>query len=244
MSLLPKFLKAVSAKLSFTPWSNEEIVMNKILLAAVLVAVGAGPLVSTARASTVIPYPNKGIENSGTYTFTAINDGPVTAYFAGSAAGFSEVLGMTVNGIPTGITGLNDHSSHIGDSLVLGNVHAGDTIVFFDQVSPLNTGDIWYSDPALNGGDGQHVYSTFYDGLSDSILHVPAGVIPAGVYVGFEDLKKGPSNFDYLDDTFVVTNVSSTTDVTPLPATLPLFATGLGGLALLSWRRKRLKYPP
>jgi len=28
-------------------------------------------------------------------------------------------------------------------------------------------------------------------------------------------------------------------DVVPLPATLPLFATGLGGLGLLGWRRKR-----
>lgn len=27
--------------------------------------------------------------------------------------------------------------------------------------------------------------------------------------------------------------------VTPLPASLPLFATGLGGLGLLGWRRKR-----
>jgi len=26
---------------------------------------------------------------------------------------------------------------------------------------------------------------------------------------------------------------------TPLPATIPLFATGLGGLGLLGWRRKR-----
>jgi hypothetical protein len=26
---------------------------------------------------------------------------------------------------------------------------------------------------------------------------------------------------------------------TPIPATLPLFATGLGGLGLLGWRRKR-----
>jgi PEP-CTERM motif len=29
------------------------------------------------------------------------------------------------------------------------------------------------------------------------------------------------------------------TPATPLPATLPLFATGLGGLGLLGWRRKR-----
>jgi hypothetical protein len=31
----------------------------------------------------------------------------------------------------------------------------------------------------------------------------------------------------------------TTTDATPLPAALPLFATGIGGLGLLDWRRKR-----
>jgi hypothetical protein len=30
-----------------------------------------------------------------------------------------------------------------------------------------------------------------------------------------------------------------TTATTPLPAALPLFATGIGGLGLLGWRRKR-----
>jgi hypothetical protein len=37
----------------------------------------------------------------------------------------------------------------------------------------------------------------------------------------------------------VFTAVSGPTTNTPLPAALPLFATGLGGLALLGWRRKR-----
>jgi hypothetical protein len=32
---------------------------------------------------------------------------------------------------------------------------------------------------------------------------------------------------------------SFTLDVIPLPAALPLFATGLGALGLLGWRRKR-----
>ncbi len=85
--------------------------MRTTTIGAVLVAIGvcaAGPLVSNAKASTLIPYPNRGVENSATYTFTAIADGSVTAYFAGSGAHFIEVLGMTVNGIPTGITGLND----------------------------------------------------------------------------------------------------------------------------------------
>ena len=211
--------------------------MKKTVLIAVLAAVGAcaaGQFVSSAQAGTVIPYPNIGVENSETYIFTATNTGPITAYFAGTNAGFTEVVGMTVNGNPTGITGLNNKTSNIGTSIVLGNATAGDIIVFFDQV--ITTGDTWFSDRALNGGDGQHVYSALYDGL-----HPPfSGTIPAGVYVGFEDLRKSSlSNFDYFDDTFVITNVSVTTNETPLPAAFPLFATGLGGLGLLGWRRKR-----
>lgn len=216
--------------------------MKKTIKAALLVAVtacAAGSFVPSAQANTVIPYPNKGFENSETYSFTAINDGTVTAYFAGSAAHFTEVIGMMVNGIPTGITGLTDNLSRIGNSLVLGNVHAGDTIVLFDQISLQNTGDTWYSNSALNVirdtnvNAGQHVYSTAYDGLNPLFTG-----IPAGVYVGFEDLRRNAgSNFDYLDETVVVTNVA--TNATPLPAALPLFASGIGGLVLLGWRRKR-----
>jgi hypothetical protein len=216
--------------------------MRKTTIVAVLVAIGicaAGPLASRAQASTLIPYPTTGpdgkhVENPATYTFTASADGNVVAFFAGSAAHFIEVLGMTVNGIPTGITGLNDQLSHVGDTLVLGNVHAGDRVVFFDQVSTQNTGDIWYSDPALNPiPDGQHVYVTPYDSNS----HQFPVTIPSGLYVGFEDLRRTMgSNFDYQDETFVVTNV--TINATPLPASLPLFCVGLGGLIVLGWRRR------
>jgi hypothetical protein len=38
---------------------------------------------------------------------------------------------------------------------------------------------------------------------------------------------------------FVVFNVATTPAITPLAAALPLFATGLGALGLLGWRRKK-----
>jgi hypothetical protein len=47
-----------------------------------------------------------------------------------------------------------------------------------------------------------------------------------------EDLGAGGGTVWLLDDV-------SLTPTTPLPAALPLFATGLGGLGLLGWRRKR-----
>jgi hypothetical protein len=47
---------------------------------------------------------------------------------------------------------------------------------------------------------------------------------------------RGDLIFTALDLSFEAVNISSTT---PLPAALPLFATGLGALGLFGWRRKR-----
>jgi hypothetical protein len=211
--------------------------LKKSVLAALLFAAGTCAAISSAQAGTVIPYPNSPppTENPERYTFTATTDGQIVAYFAGSGAGLTEVVGMLVNGVPTGITGLNDHTSNIGDSIVLGNVHAGDTLIFFDHIVP--DGDIWFSDVAMNRDGTQHVYSAPYDGQHPAF----GNRIPAGIYVGFEDLPRTggaiPIDFNYFDDTFVFTNVTATN--TPLPAALPLFATGLGGFGLLGWRKAR-----
>jgi hypothetical protein len=43
---------------------------------------------------------------------------------------------------------------------------------------------------------------------------------------------------EFADESFTIDVIAPTT-TTPLPATLPLFATGLGALGLLGWRRKR-----
>ena len=159
--------------------------------------------------------------------------------FPGRRAHFIEVLGMTVNGIPTGITGLNDQLSHIGDSLVLANnVHAGDKIVFFDQISPQNGGDIWYSEPCIERGRRTARLRHALRQQQPPACRRDTFRCVRGVRRSDKDLSKGHGapNFDYLDETFVATNVAI--NATPLPPALPLFATGLGGLVLLGWRRK------
>src|SRR5258706_11015397 len=115
---------------------------------------------------------------------------------------------MLVNGVATGIVGLDNHAAALGVSLNLGAVTAGDTIVFVLVNHTL--GDNAYSDRSLNGAyDGgvglNHVYSTPYTQTSPII-----DSIPAGTYVAFEDLRgNDPFNdWNYHDETFVFQNVS------------------------------------
>jgi hypothetical protein len=226
-----------------------EIVMtSKTSAGALIGAIAAASLTllfcgpgTSARADS-IPYPTPGTLNPATYSFTAAFTGDVIAYFAGSSAGFENTLGLQINGVSTGIFGLNNHTSALGDSLNLGFAHAGDVLTFvMHNISP-GIGDL-YSNPTLNGPyDGlpvgtQHIYSTRYTAtfpIFDSI--------PAGVFVSFEDLPFRNSNFNYDDLNFVFTNVTAAE--TPVPAALPLFASGLGALGLLGWRRKKKAAPP
>jgi hypothetical protein len=204
---------------------------------ALAIAVGGMGL---ARAD-VIPYSNPGTENPVVYSFTAASTGDVIAYFTGTGASFSESLGMFVNGVLSSSGfGLTNHLSNIGDSFNLGHVNAGDALVFAINVfSPQLSPPYVYSDPSLNGpydfgtpGAGSnHIYSVAYTATSPIFPGVPAGT-----YVGFEDLPtSGGSDFNYFDETYVFTNVSS--HVVPEPAAMAVLGVGLLGLGMVRRRR-------
>jgi hypothetical protein len=59
--------------------------------------------------------------------------------------------------------------------------------------------------------DGTYLWNVFYTGDGNNIARAETETVIVGPTVG----------------------------ATPLPAALPLFATGLGGLGVLGWRRKR-----
>ena len=92
-------------------------------------------------------------------------------------------VSMEVNGVPTGVFGLFDHTSIPGQEFDLGMVNAGDVIDFF--VSDPTTGSNWYSNVAQNSDGINHAYVTDFTGGF-------AG-IPPGTYVGFEDRPRFPA---------------------------------------------------
>lgn len=198
------------------------------------VGLSMGMLSAKLRAVDAIPYPTPGVENPVTYVFTAAATGHIVAYFAGSTAAFTNTLGLRVNGVDTGIYGLNNHTTPLGTALDFGPVTAGDVLTFvMHNVSP-GLGDL-FSDPSLNGPyDGgvghKHVYSTPYSGTGPVI-----DSIPVGTFVSFEDLPApNPPDWNYNDEDFVFTNVATTV---PVPAAvwagLILFALMIG------WRLAR-----
>jgi hypothetical protein len=200
--------------------------MRKTLLALPALAFATATL-----ANPLPTYPTPGVVNPADYAFTAAADGTIVAYFGGATAGFTNVLGLIVNGVDVGVTGLNNQTSQVGDSFDFGGftVNAGDSLIFYIDV--INTGERFFSRRILNPDGITHIFSAPYAGG----LVGPGGTIPAGIYVGFEDILGG-GDLDYDDLKFVFTNVGG--GVVPEPATWAMLIAGFGLVGLAARRRK------
>jgi hypothetical protein len=194
-------------------------------------ALAAGALVSFASLTggaanaDAIPYPDPGTPITiPSYDFTASATGNITAYFFASDAGDTEEVSMMVNGVATGIFGLNNHTSTVGQAFNLGPVTAGDTIEFF--IHDITTGADWFSNASDNSDGFNHAYVTPYTGGVASS--------PPGTYVGFEDRANG--DYDYNDDQFVFNNVSSGV---PELSTWAMLLVGFGGLGFAAFHRSQ-----
>ena len=193
-------------------------------------AVASSACFGIAANADAIPYPDVGTAITiPSYNFTASSTGNITAYFYSSDAADEEQVSMIVDGTTTGIFGLDNHTSGVGEAFNLGPVTTGDSIEFFIQ--DLSTGVNWYSNASDNSDGDNHAYVTSYTG------GVPS--IPAGTYVGFEDRAFG--DYDYNDDQFVFTNVSSPVVSAAVPelSTWAMLLVGFGGLSFAGYRVSR-----
>jgi hypothetical protein len=176
----------------------------------------------------VIPYPNTGTE-APQNNITATATGDVTGYFVeggfASGGGAADLDEIRLFDVTTGYTSayfFNNQTSLAGDTVDFGSVNAGDELVF--ELDNISAGYVLASNAAYSFDGYNYGYTTSFSGGT-----LNGASIPAGTYVGMEDsaFTKG-TDFNYRDDTFVFTNVSSTPAV-PEPASLVLLGTGLMG---------------
>jgi hypothetical protein len=145
--------------------------------------------------------------------------------------------------------------AHPGVGLANGTANQFEAIGSGSFTGPNNFGTGGLQNAGPNNNDGPtvglqvfpsggmlflQVPSTYSSGASltsSEIFFVGATLASLGITPGTYKYTWGGTN-GTADQSFTIDVIAPTT-TTPLPATLPLFATGLGALGLLGWRRKR-----
>jgi hypothetical protein len=164
-----------------------------------------------------IIYPSKGKENSTKYVFTAEESGELKVYFAGSGGKYDCEIGVLINGEDTGIYGLDNHDSDVGDVVDFGEVEEGDVITFVMVNHSLNDMKVYSNSTKNKKYDSphksvNHIYSKEY-----AVNKSFSADIPDGTFVGFEDKRyKSKPDWDY-NDTQVVFNISTIIPGPPVP---------------------------
>jgi hypothetical protein len=142
-----------------------------------------------------------------------------------NGAGNFNIVGIsgtvTENGTPYSITGLISPPSDPGGYFGFNN------IIYNGASYKFDTGGVaFYAAGGFNYyvADPSTAYNVYDNGYPNAILSTTASYDVNTPFNG----------------TYSITEIQSgSLSATPLPAALPLFATGLGGLGLLGWRRKR-----
>lgn len=182
-------------------------------------------VVSAVSWAGIIPYQNVG-QVAPTTTFTASAAGNVVGYFYGFSAADTDFVRMT--DLTTGRSSdflLQNNATSIGYGADFGPVKKGDVLVF--DMWNQSTNMILSSLPTRSQDGLNHAYAAPWPGG-----YADGQWIPAGTFTGMEDLASFQgSDFDYNDDQFIWTDVSSHSSATPEANSILLLA---GGVLLLA----------
>jgi hypothetical protein len=177
----------------------------------------------------------------GLVQVSAATASPVTYTFDGTGAVTlnSVSLGDTFSIVFTGDTSPIDSSGNplfrydsIVGTFTDGSVTESMTATLVANADPTQGGRINFFNSTFDNGLGLIASALIGYDLSTSIGPISGTLNPT----------LGSGSFATADGSLQFTGLNSlsfTAAVTPIPAALPLFASGLGALALLGWRRKR-----
>ena len=187
------------------------------------------------RTGLAVAIPLAGIIRAGAVALLATVCLPMSAAMA---ATITETVAFTA----TGFGGFPDLTGSFTITFDPTSVHQTGTLDAFSSNLPSGYGTVWdfvYGSGALQIGD--HCGSTSCNITSpgnDTADVIFSSVTALGgiMFSSAEITTNIPVGISLGGD---FTTRTGTATVTPLPAALPLFATGLAGLGLLGWRRKR-----
>ena len=157
---------------------------------------------------------------------------PIIATYQGNSASYSNDLYLMLDSsghsvddgnLANDLFIFNNHSSAVGSTVNLGSYALGSELMF--RLFVNNTGDNFFTGAASRNPD-LHTHA-----------RVQAGWMPNETLVSFEDLNRGPYNYNDLSFSFTNTAASPGSAI-PEPASLAIFGIGLVGLGFMR-RSKR-----
>ncbi len=168
----------------------------------------------------------------------------------GSAKATKRLLGVFVLWLFT-VVGANAMVFDVSATDNDGTGVLGGTVTIDTSTGVVTAVDLTFSDGALTAAEGNIINTLKTFNASVGALGQPSGPVASGYLLQLQGLNLVGYNggaisswsvLDVIDNkSFSGSGGTLTAEVsaTPLPAALPLYATGLGALALLRWRRKR-----
>jgi hypothetical protein len=216
--------------------------VGRVTLVTALVAVSALVGLVPANAATWnFNLPSGPLAATQNYTSGAITiqaAGFTDSTFATTTNLYGKNDGGNENGVGLDFDGDNEISGSALIRIDFSNARAANQVAFTFQMGSTTSGEGW----AVYGSDSATTgYNFITSATNDEAAHTLFGADDSYDFYYF--IYSGPTTGVGGANVLLasISSANGQTGLTPIPGALPLFASGLGGLGLLGWRRKRRK---